>query len=170
LNSSEMRKRLIEEFRDKEYRQIYSDDFLNTSIATQIRVLRESRKLSQKEFAALIGTTQPAISAHESPDKTSWSISTLRKIAAAFDVALVVRFESFGKVLGDIVEFNRESLERPSFEDDPVFQPERPEAPVVTAKQIVAVTSGSFRTVHRRVLSSSWTRTSVPPGLEETYG
>ena len=120
--SEKMRQSLLEDFHDPEFRQIYLRDFLNSLISTQIRVLREDRNLSQAQLAASIGTTQPAVSAHESPDKDSWSIATLRKLAEAFDVALIVKFESFGKALNEITGFSRESLSVPSFEDDPAFR------------------------------------------------
>jgi transcriptional regulator with XRE-family HTH domain len=121
---SEMRTRLLERFHDPEYRRVYWHDFLNTAIATQIKVLRESRGLTQAQLAALVGTSQPAISAHESPDKKSWSIATLRKLADAFDVALVVKFESFGRALDEIVNFSKEHLAAPPFDEDPAFNGE----------------------------------------------
>lgn len=127
---NKLRKRLTEQFNDPEYRHIYCSDFLDDSVATQIRVLRESRGLSQAQLGALIGTTQGGISSHEDPDKARWSISTLRKIAKALDVALVVKFESFGNILDDIVSFSRESLAKPSFEDDPAFRQTEP-APII---------------------------------------
>jgi len=38
------------EFLDEEYRYAYAEDFLNTSVATQINVLREQRGMTQEEF------------------------------------------------------------------------------------------------------------------------
>jgi len=66
---------------------------------------------------------QSQISKLEDVNHSSWKISTLKKLARAFDLVLVVRFESFGKVLPDIDEFGRERLERPSFDEDPAFAP-----------------------------------------------
>jgi len=48
-------------FKDKEYRHGYVDDFLNTSIATQIKVLRERRDWSQEELADKAGMKQPTV-------------------------------------------------------------------------------------------------------------
>ena len=59
------RAKLKRELRDAEYRYAYAEDFLNTSIATQIVVLREQRGLSQTQLAALVGTKQPGISDSE---------------------------------------------------------------------------------------------------------
>lgn len=119
---SDMRGRLILRFRERKYREGYLDAFLNTRIAAQIKAIREARRLSQAELAKRVGTTQPGISALENVHYSSWSLRTLKKLAKAFDVALVVRFESFGRALDDITAFSPESLATPSFAKDPVFR------------------------------------------------
>lgn len=126
-----MRDRLLGRFQEPEYRQTYVEAFLNTSIAAQIRALRRSRKLSQKQLGVLIGTKQSGVSALENVNYSRWSLSTLRKIARVFDVALVVRFESFGEILDDITSFDAAKLDKPSFDQDPVFQQQRSTVDVV---------------------------------------
>src|SRR5690349_8707242 len=106
---------------DKDYRHGYVDEFLNAYIATQIKVLREQRNLTQQQLAELAGMKQERISVLENVNYSSWSISTLRRIAEAYDLTLNVSFEDFGKRLRDIDRFGRESLERFSFDEDPVF-------------------------------------------------
>ena len=44
-------KNLKHEFADEEYRHSYAESFLNSSIATQIKVLREQRKWRQADLA-----------------------------------------------------------------------------------------------------------------------
>lgn len=114
----ESRKELREEFKDKEYRHAYADEFLNSAIATQIKVLREQRKLTQEELAELAKMKQARISILEDVNYSSWSISTLRRLAKAFDLCLSVKFQSFQELLVDLEKFSRESLQRPSFEED----------------------------------------------------
>lgn len=109
-------------FQDKEYRHGYVDDFLNATIATQIKVLREQRGWSQKELADHTGMLQPRISVLENINYSSWSIKILRKIAEAFDLTLCVSFEGFGKRVNDIERFSRRALERVSFDEDPFFK------------------------------------------------
>ncbi len=109
---------------DKDYRHGYVDEFLNAYIATQIKVLREQRDWSQQHLAEQAGMKQERISVMENVNYSSFSLNTLRRIAEAFDLTLNVSFEDFGKRLVDIDRFSRESLERFSFEDDPVFQQE----------------------------------------------
>jgi len=119
-------------FKDKDYRHGYADEFLNSSIATQIKVLREQHGWSQKELAKHAQMKQPRISVMENVNYSSWSINILRKLAEAFELTLCVSFESFGKRLADIERFSREALERFSFEDDPVFA-EREERDIAAA-------------------------------------
>jgi transcriptional regulator with XRE-family HTH domain len=112
------------EFKDKDYRHGYVDEFLNSRIATQIKVLREQREWSQSKLAEEAGMKQPRISVLENVNYSSWSINILRKLAEAFDLTLSVSFENFGSRMHDIKEFSRENLERCSFNDDPYFRDE----------------------------------------------
>jgi transcriptional regulator with XRE-family HTH domain len=117
-------KKLMKAFKDdKDYRHGYVDEFLNVSIATQIKVLREQRKWTQAELASRVNPAmkQTRISIMENVNYSSWSINTLRKLAEAFDLTLRVSFESFGNRVKEIEQIDRGTLERPSFDDDPVF-------------------------------------------------
>jgi len=118
---SEYRNTLRRELLDQEYRYAYAEDFLNTYIAMQIKVLREQRGLTQAELADLIGTKQAGISRLENVNYSSWKTETLRKLAKALGVRLKVTFEQFGSLLDESRDFSRESLQRVAFEDDPVF-------------------------------------------------
>ena len=124
-----IRERLLSSFRNKKYRHSYIDTFTDAYIATQIKVLREQRTLDQTQLAKLAGIHQSQVSVFEDVDHSSWTVKTLKKIAKALDLVLVVRFESFGKVLPDIGRLDRASLQRDSFDDDEVFRaPEKPKA------------------------------------------
>jgi transcriptional regulator with XRE-family HTH domain len=119
---SELTEKFKEEFKDKETRRVYVDDFLNTVIATQIKVLREQRCLTQAQLAELADMRQERISVLEDVDYSSWTINVLRRLAEAFDLRLSVKFESFGSFLHEFDTFGRKALEKPSFDDDPAFQ------------------------------------------------
>src|ERR1700680_3903849 len=94
---------LIKEFASKEAREQYAADFLDSYIALQIKTLRLQRGWSQGQLATLASKHQSQISAMEQIDFHSWKISTLRQLAAAFDLALVVKFESFGQFLDEVL-------------------------------------------------------------------
>lgn len=123
-STSSLRKRLSRLFRDREYRRAYVESFLNTSIAAQIKANRERRGWTQEQLAALTGMKQSRISSLENVNYESWSIKTLRRIAEAFDVVLVVRFESFGDALSGIDKFKHSNqFDSPPFEEDSAFHP-----------------------------------------------
>jgi transcriptional regulator with XRE-family HTH domain len=109
------------EFADQKAREQYAADLLDSYIALQIKTLRQQRKWSQKKLASLARKHQSQISPMEQIDFRSWKISTLRQLAKAFDLALVVKFESFGRFLDEVLPVERAALERPSFADDPAF-------------------------------------------------
>ncbi len=140
---------LKQSFHDKEYRHGYVDDFLNTSIATQIKVLREQHGWSQQELAEHSSMLQPRISVMENINYSSWSIKILRKIAEAFDLTLCVSFENFGTRMKDIEEFSRKALERTSFNDDPYFE-EKEEDPTRDALLTAAMIKFSELTVSKQ--------------------
>lgn len=123
-DSSGTRGRLLKRFRTKEYRHSYVESFLNSVISAQIRILREREGWSQKELADKIGTQQSGISRYENPDYSSWRIETLRKLARAFDMALSVRFVSFGDSIDEVEGFGSDRLIRPAFAEDPAFDPD----------------------------------------------
>ena len=122
----ELKKTLIEEFKDKETAHIYVNEFLNEYIATQIKALRDQQGLTQKELADLTGMEQSRISVLENVNYDMWSISTLKKLAEAFDVTLSVSFESFTKRIDDIVDLSRESLQREKREEALELNAEKP--------------------------------------------
>ncbi|HET6977214.1 MAG TPA: helix-turn-helix transcriptional regulator [Pyrinomonadaceae bacterium] len=125
---SELTNRLRVEFRDEETRHIYADDFLNTYIASQLKVLREDRNWTQRQLAERAGMRQERISVLEDVNYEAWSVRTLKRLAQAFDLRLSIKFESFGSFLTEFDQFRREILTRPSFEDDPAFSNEEIEA------------------------------------------
>jgi transcriptional regulator with XRE-family HTH domain len=119
---TEIKASLIEEFHDPEYREVYTDEFLNSKIATQIKVLREQRKWTQEELADRAEMKQERVAVLENVNYESWTLSVLRRFAKAFDLRLDVEFKEFGSFFEDFANFGRESLERDSFDEDRVFQ------------------------------------------------
>jgi transcriptional regulator with XRE-family HTH domain len=119
---NELVDKLRAEFQDKEYRHSYADESLNTMIATQIKVLREQREMTQAQLAEATGMKQPRIPLLEDSNYSNWTINTLKRFAKAFDVTLSVKFETFSRFIRDFENLSRESLERVAFADDWRFQ------------------------------------------------
>lgn len=92
---------LWKRFSDKEYRSIYLDESINSRLAGQIFSLRTSRNMTQAQVSELTGIAQPTLSRLES-DCRGITTTTLKKIAAAYDVALVIKFAPFSEFTREI--------------------------------------------------------------------
>ena len=93
---------LLQRFRrGKEARARFVESHLDKTIAFQIRSLRSKAGWTQGEFAEHLGIKhQNNVSARlENPAYGKHSLTTLKKIAATCDVALVVWFVPFGRFL-----------------------------------------------------------------------
>lgn len=161
---------LKEELKDPEARRDYAEIFGNSSIALQLKALRLQRKWSQEELGRRAGMKQARISAMEQASYASWNIRTLRRLAEAFDLALIVKFESFGTLLGDINQSGRGHLERPSFCDDPAFmEKEKPSAKSSQLSYISDYLDKRDKSVKLRGKTDSVVLISRPDS-EEAYG
>lgn len=118
-----IRQNLISKFRKKAYRHGIVAAQTTDSVAAQIFSMRNCRGWSQSELAERTGMKQSRISVLENPSYDGASIKTLRRIAAAFDVAVIVRFVSFGELLGWVENVSEEQLNPPDFDHDPEFAP-----------------------------------------------
>jgi transcriptional regulator with XRE-family HTH domain len=123
LNSIEiLRKRLS---KSREARAQFVSSQIDKGIAYQLRAIRDRQSLSQEEFAKAVGMNQNAISRLESPRYGRATIGTLKRLAAAFDVALSVRFVPFSHLVNWVsgtpfVEYglSTEGLAVPSFGEE----------------------------------------------------
>lgn len=111
-------KTIWDEFKNEEFAHAYFDEQLNIFIATQLKVLREQREFTQAELAGFAHMAQERISVMENVNYSSWTISTLRRLAKALGVRLRVSFESFGSGLQEAISFTKENLKRPSLNDE----------------------------------------------------
>jgi len=118
---SELVENLRREFADEEYRYGYAESFLDIYVAGQIKALREQHGWEQMELAERLGTKQSAISRLEDVNYSSWSISTLKRLARVFGVRLRVSFEEFATLPTDVENFSTYKLRRLPFREDPAF-------------------------------------------------
>lgn len=104
---------------DKEYRQLYVDENISTGIAVQLREMRESRGWTQAELGQNAnGIRQERISQLEDPEYGRPSLTTLKRLAAAFDVALIARFVEFSELVDWTINLTPEQLAPVSFDED----------------------------------------------------
>jgi transcriptional regulator with XRE-family HTH domain len=104
-------------FHNKEYRDAFVSSQLSTNIGSQIFAMREARDWSQEKLATEVGMAQPRISVLEG-GYDSYSLRTLKRIASAFDVAVVVRFVPFRELVGWVADPSEERLAPVGFEND----------------------------------------------------
>jgi transcriptional regulator with XRE-family HTH domain len=109
---------MIDEFDSKEYRDAFVEENIRSGIAFQIRALRKRHQLSQGELGARAGMAQNVISRLEDPEYGKFTINTLLALAAAFDVALSVRFVSFSYLLSSLENLSPEALAVPGFTEE----------------------------------------------------
>lgn len=126
--------------RGRQARAKFVESHVSKGLAFQIRSLREREKWSQQMLASEIGSNQNAVYRAENPNYGKQTLTTLRKIAAAFDVALVVRFVPFSELIDwvsgtprTIKGLTNAALMAPSFEceaRDGVFTEIAPALPI----------------------------------------
>ena len=104
---------------DPEYRHAWNLENVYTGVCFQIRALREQRNLSQAELGQRAHMAQERISILEDPNaKTKPTLTTLLRIADAYDVGLDVRFVPYKTVLERSVSTDLKGLEVPSFTEE----------------------------------------------------
>jgi transcriptional regulator with XRE-family HTH domain len=115
-----MSDKTTERLRDKAYRDAYIEAHVKIGIPHQIRALREQegRKWTQGELAKRSKKSRTVISRLEDPEYGRHTIRTLLELASAFDVALLVKFVSFSRLLKEFADVSPRALEVPSFTDE----------------------------------------------------
>ena len=106
--------------RSKEARERFVESHSAKAIAFQIRAMRRTQDWSQEQFAEACGMTQNMISRLESPEYGRPSVTTLRRIAAAFDVALAVRFVPFSELAEWVATLSPDRMDVRPFSNDSI--------------------------------------------------
>ncbi|MEK7872281.1 MAG: helix-turn-helix transcriptional regulator [Chloroflexota bacterium] len=102
--------------RDPNFRRQFVGDYVQEMVATQIRAIREQRKWTQEQLGeATNGMRQVQVSRLENPDYSGASLNSLKRVAQAFDLGLIVRLAPFGEFLDWVISVNPEKLVPPSY-------------------------------------------------------
>ena len=113
-----IRTQLWEKMRDKPYRDTFVAAHLSTNIAAQIQTIREQRGWTKKQLAQNTGMSPSRITVMEDPSYEKFTLTTLKRLASAFDVALIARFTPFSDLVDWVADLSPEKLEAPEFEKD----------------------------------------------------
>lgn len=87
------------DLRIKAAREAFVEQSVSASIANQITALREQRGWTRAEFARRASKPQSVVTRLEDPSYGRLNLQTLIEVANVFDVALQVRFLSFGEAV-----------------------------------------------------------------------
>jgi predicted XRE-type DNA-binding protein len=77
---------------DEDLRHKANEALINAKVAQLIYEVRTSAKLTQKQLAELVGTTQSAVARLEDADYEGHSLSMLQRVATALNKRLEIRF------------------------------------------------------------------------------
>lgn len=109
---------LLNRLRDVDYREAFLATSIRNAIALQIRALRKSKFDTQQALGEVVGKPANVISRLENPNYGKVTIQTLTELANAFDVALIVRFATFGELAEQIENTSDLALDVPSFDEE----------------------------------------------------
>jgi DNA-binding XRE family transcriptional regulator len=83
---------LKKELKDSEFREVFDEEEIYASLAIQISKIRQKEKLTQKELAKRLDTTQQTISRLENIHNKSYSLKTLIKLARILNKSVSIKF------------------------------------------------------------------------------
>lgn len=98
----------------KEYRDAYVLEHIKNGVAFQIRTLREDRDWTQGDLGDAMGKPRNVVSRLEDPNYGKTTLTTLRELAAAFDVGLLVKFVTFSRLVREYEDVSPAALSAPS--------------------------------------------------------
>jgi len=107
---------LFGSFAEKEYRDAFVEEHISSGLARQIRAIREKNDWTQEELGERTDKAQETISQWENPDYGSFTLKSLKALASAFDVALMVHFVSFRDLIDRVSNLTPETIAPPSYE------------------------------------------------------
>src|SRR3990172_11568778 len=113
-----MNGKLKVKLQNKTYRDTYVAETLRTILASQIEAIRTKNGWTQAELARRAGTTQNVISRLEDPSYGKFNLQTLLDLAAAFEVALLVKFVTFNRFVSEFEDISPDALTVSSFTDE----------------------------------------------------
>lgn len=113
-----VRQQLLQSLRDPDYRHAFVNERVRSSIALQIRALRDARELTQKGLGDVLGMAQTWVSKLENPEYGKVTVATLLRLAEAFDTDLEIKFRPFSRSLDSLPTQGTEYFSVPSFDEE----------------------------------------------------
>lgn len=144
MSTSNKRRRLIHRLTNKAYRDAYVAQHSTIGLPFQIRAMRDARQWTQRELGERAEMKQETISLLENPGYGKFTLRTLNRLAAAFDVGLLVRFVPFSRLVDEMTDVAPEQLAVPSFDADTGLRDDPPVSTdtATTGRTILATPAG----------------------------
>jgi transcriptional regulator with XRE-family HTH domain len=164
---------------DPEQRHLLVAAQIRNGLPVQIRATREDRRWTQAALAEKLGTTQNTISRLENPKTSKPTITTLKRIAEAFDVALLVKFAPFSEFVDSLGGMSWKSVAVPNYEAEKQQEQanrEQEEATTVHLSNWLAILNpgespsgcNAWRQLAQQMLSFTTTQSANGMTLRET--
>ncbi len=115
MTTDNQREQIWRSLDDPEYRHQFVDEGISVGLAFQIRALRNKQQLTQDELAGKMTSRQPAVSSWENPNYGKYTLKTLKDLAKAFDVGLLVRFVPFSELVDRGINLTSDAIAPPSY-------------------------------------------------------
>ena len=108
---------LWKKLKNKKFRDAFVAAQFKRSIPFQITAIRKKLGWSQEQLAKAAKLTQGVISRAENPDYGNLTFNSVLRIAAGLDVAVIIEFVPFSKLL-EVFENRSEDLAAATFEEE----------------------------------------------------
>ena len=154
-----IREQFLSKLQDKEYRDAFVAEQVFSGLPLKIACLRERRQLSQRQLGERMGVAQAWVAKLEDPNYGKLTLSTLLRLAAAFDVGLEVDFVPLSRVLDKALGLSPDSFEVASFAADKALSRRNQVSP---ARNTV-VTSRRAQPGYSSLAARGRTRAANPP-------
>ena len=117
--TTSVRRQLFESIKDRGYRSAFVQERVRSSVALQIRALREQRnKITQRQLGHALGMAQTWVSKLENPEYGKMSVATLLRLAEAFNTDLEIKFRPFSTTIDTLSTQGPEYFRVPGFEEE----------------------------------------------------
>ena len=95
---------------NKKSRDAYVYEHIRNGIPFQMRAMRDQREWTQADLAKEMKTSRTTITRLENPNNDKLTLKTLLEVASAFDVALLVKFVPFSRLVKEYEDVSQSAL------------------------------------------------------------
>lgn len=109
---------MFNDLANKAFRIAFLAENIRNGLAFSIRAIRESQKMTQGQLAEKAKKPASVISRLEDPNYGRYTIRTLLDLAAAFDVALLIKFVPYSRLISETKDLSPKALAALSYSQE----------------------------------------------------